>query len=162
MKTKILLLASLICLFGFNTACNDSNINTKNENNLQSENPLAGTKWELTGFVDVENGKTKPPEEGWGHPDYPSYSITFETDSSISGQSGNIILGNYHIEDNSNKMSILVWIATMAMGYPDEELYVASLNKVQSFIIKESDTNILQLFYNDNKNYLEFIEIPYE
>ena len=46
MKTKILLLASLICLFGF-TSCNDSNINTKNENNLQSENPLAGTKWKL-------------------------------------------------------------------------------------------------------------------
>ena len=44
MKTKLLLLASLICLFGFNTACNDSNINTKNENNLQEgENSLVGT-----------------------------------------------------------------------------------------------------------------------
>ena len=51
MQTKILLLASLICLFGF-TSCNDSNINTKNENNLQEwENSIVGT-W-------VEFGTTK-------------------------------------------------------------------------------------------------------
>ena len=60
MKTKFLLIASLICLFGFNTACNDScndsNINTKDENNLlQDENSQKAKVYFYTNLHTVVN-----------------------------------------------------------------------------------------------------------
>ena len=166
MKKQILNLLILLYLIFFSVACNDKGVIdldnhiVKPGEELQEENSLVGTKWKLTAFVDVENNTRREPVFF----DIPTvnfrpYSITFNTDSSLFGYSGNEMFGNYHIYNNSNSIFIYIHTMTERMGYPDEILYGESLSKVQSFIIKEGDTNILQLFYNDNKNYLEFEEV---
>ena len=109
-SAKATITTALMCICLVFTACigcNDTDIiksSKKGNSFLEGENnPLAGTKWQLTAFVDVENNTTVLPG-------YYSYSITFEVNNSIVGWAGNIILGNYHIEDNSNKMFVLVGV----------------------------------------------------
>ncbi|MCL2313138.1 MAG: hypothetical protein FWC41_11785, partial [Firmicutes bacterium] len=68
MRKNILIIATLLCLIGFATACENKITNAndyvkKDDNNLQGEeNSLVGTKWKLTAFVDVENDTRREPD----------------------------------------------------------------------------------------------------
>ena len=102
MQTKILLLASLICLFGF-TSCNDSNINTKNENNLQEGENLVNTlkgKWKWILTKEENSNEFTVPDENMIYniigifkdteSSYESYQIDYEVYGESACSSENI------------------------------------------------------------------------
>ena len=103
----------------------------KNENN----NPLKNTEWKLINFVDVANNTKKTPE-----PDSEKcYTLKFlEKGDSLT---------------TTSSISITSLGGTKINEIYDGILYVESLIKVNKYTI---DKDVLKLYYNDNKNYLEF------
>ena len=119
----------------------------KNENN----NSLKNTEWKLINFVDVGNNTKKTPE-----PDSEKcYILKFleNGDSLTTTSSTNNFIGTYTIDIKTSSISITSLGGTKINEIYDGILYVESLIKVNKYTI---DKDILKLYYNDNKNYLEF------
>jgi len=84
----------LLCLVGVAltlSACNDDNGSGGNK-----PHTLAGTKWQLTAFVDVENNANDTLLTYDGIPIY--NVINFVDDRYLSTRVGNIIIGYYNIK----------------------------------------------------------------
>ena len=134
----ILLVAAIVVLGG---------CKKKNENN----NPLKNTEWKLINFVDVANNTKKTPE-----PDSEKcYTLKFleKGDSLTTTSSTNNFIGTYTIDIKTSSISITSLGGTKINEIYDGILYVESLIKVNKYTI---DKDVLKLYYNDNKNYLEF------
>ena len=119
----------------------------KNENN----NPLKNTEWKLINFVDVGNNTKKTPE-----PDSEKcYTLKFleNGDSLTAVSSTNNFIGTYTIDTQKHYILITNFCGTKIKELYDGILYVKSLIIVNKYTI---DKDILKLYYNDNKNYLEF------
>ena len=101
----------------------------------ENKNPLKNTEWKLINFVNVGNNTKKTPE-----PDSEKcYTLKF--------------LENGDSLTTTSSISITSLGGTKINEIYDGILYVESLIKVNKYTI---DKDVLKLYYNDNKNYLEF------
>ena len=142
----ILLVAAVVVLGG----CEKKNENN-NENEKENKNPLKNTEWKLINFVDVANNTKKTPE-----PDSEKcYTLKFleKGDSLTAVSSTNNFIGTYTIDTQTHYILITNFCGTKIKELYDGILYVKSLITVNKYTI---DKDILKLYYNDNKNYLEF------
>ena len=142
----ILLVAAVVVLGG----CEKKNENN-NENEKENKNPLKNTEWKLINFVDVTNNTKKTPE-----PDSEKcYILKFleKGDSLTAVSSTNNFIGTYTIDTQIHYILITNFCGTKIKELYDGILYVKSLIIVNKYTI---DKDILKLYYNDNKNYLEF------
>ena len=142
----ILLVAAVVVLGG----CEKKNENN-NENEKENKNPLKNTEWKLINFVDVANNTKKTPE-----PDSEKcYILKFleKGDSLTAVSSTNNFIGTYTIDTQIHYILITNFCGTKIKELYDGILYVKSLIIVNKYTI---DKDILKLYYNDNKNYLEF------
>ena len=142
----ILLVAAVVVLGG----CEKNNENN-NENEKENKNPLKNTEWKLINFVDVANNTKKTPE-----PDSEKcYILKFleKGDSLTAVSSTNNFIGTYTIDTQTHYILITNFCGTKIKELYDGILYVKSLITVNKYTI---DKDILKLYYNDNKNYLEF------
>ena len=142
----ILLVAAVVVMGG----CEKKNENN-NENEKENKNPLKNTEWKLINFVDVANNTKKTPE-----PDSEKcYLLKFleKGDSLTAVSSTNNFIGTYTIDTQTHYILITNFCGTKIKELYDGILYVESLIKVNKYTI---DKDILKLYYNDNKNYLEF------
>ena len=142
----ILLVAAIVVLGG----CEKKNENN-NENEKENKNPLKNTEWKLINFVDVANNTKKTPE-----PDSEKcYTLKFleKGDSLTTTSSTNNFIGTYTIDTQTHYILITNFCGTKIKELYDGILYVKSLITVNKYTI---DKDILKLYYNDNKNYLEF------
>ena len=142
----ILLVAAIVVLGG----CEKKNENN-NENEKENKNPLKNTEWKLIDFVDVANNTKKTPE-----PDSEKcYILKFleKGDSLTAVSSTNNFIGTYTIDTQTHYILITNFCGTKIKELYDGILYVKSLITVNKYTI---DKDILKLYYNDNKNYLEF------
>jgi len=120
------------------------------EKKKENKNPLKNTEWKLVNFVDVANNTNKTPEPN----SEMCYILKFlETGDSLTAVSStNNFIGTYTIDIKTSSISIAMG-GTKINEIGDGVSYVKSLNTVEKYMI---DNNILKLYYNDNKNYLEF------
>ena len=121
------------------------------EKEKENKNPLKNTEWKLVNFVDVANNTQKTPE-----PDNEKcYVLKFlETADSLTAVSStNNFIGTYTIDIKTSSISIASLRGTEINEIGDGVSYVKSLNIVDKYTI---DNNILKLYYDDSKNYLEF------
>ena len=142
----ILFVAAVVVLGG----CEKKNENN-NENEKENKNPLKNTEWKLINFVDVGNNTKKTPE-----PDSEKcYTLKFlkKGDSLTAVSSTNNFIGTYTIDTQTHYILITNFCGTKIKELYDGILYVKSLITVNKYTI---DKDILKLYYNDNKNYLEF------
>ena len=142
----ILLVGAVVVLGG----CEKKNENN-NENEKENKNPLKNTEWKLINFVDVANNTKKTPE-----PDSEKcYILKFleKGDSLTAVSSTNNFIGTYTIDTQTHYILITNFCGTKIKELYDGILYVKSLITVNKYTI---DKDILKLYYNDNKNYLEF------
>ena len=142
----ILFVAAIVVLGG----CEKKNENN-NENEKENKNPLKNTEWKLIDFVDVANNTKKTPE-----PDSEKcYILKFleKGDSLTAVSSTNNFIGTYTIDTQTHYILITNFCGTKIKELYDGILYVKSLITVNKYTI---DKDILKLYYNDNKNYLEF------
>ena len=142
----ILFVAAVVVLGG----CEKKNENN-NENEKENKNPLKNTEWKLINFVDVANNTKKTPE-----PDSEKcYILKFleKGDSLTAVSSTNNFIGTYTIDTQTHYILITNFCGTKIKELYDGILYVKSLITVNKYTI---DKDILKLYYNDNKNYLEF------
>ena len=142
----ILFVAAVVVLGG----CEKKNENN-NENEKENKNPLKNTEWKLINFVDVANNTKKTPE-----PDSEKcYILKFleKGDSLTAVSSTNNFIGTYTIDTQTHYILITNFCGTKIKELYDGILYVESLIKVNKYTI---DKDILKLYYNDNKKYLEF------
>ena len=104
----------------------------------------------MVNFVDVANNAKKTPEPN----SEMCYILKFlETGDSLTAVSStNNFIGTYTIDIKTSSISIAMG-GTKINEIGDGISYVKSLNTVEKYMI---DNNILKLYYNDNKNYLEF------
>ena len=117
----------------------------------ENKNPLKNTEWKLINFVDVANNTKKTPE-----PDSEKcYTLKFleNGDSLTAVSSTNNFIGTYTIDTQTHYILITNFCGTKIKELYDGILYVKSLIIVNKYTI---DKDILKLYYNDNKNYLEF------
>ena len=117
----------------------------------ENKNPLVNTEWKLINFVDVANNTKKTPE-----PDSEKcYILKFleKGDSLTAVSSTNNFIGTYTIDTQTHYILITNFCGTKIKELYDGILYVKSLIIVNKYTI---DKDILKLYYNDNKNYLEF------
>ena len=121
------------------------------EKEKENKNPLKNTEWKLVNFVDVANNTNKIPEPN----SEMCYILKFlETADSLTAVSStNNFIGTYTIDIKTSSISITRLIGTKINEIGDGVSFVKSLNTVDKYTI---DNNILKLYYNDNKNYLEF------
>ena len=121
------------------------------EKKKENKNPLKNTEWKLVNFVDVANNTNKIPEPN----SEMCYILKFlETADSLTAVSStNNFIGTYTIDIKTSSISITSLGGTKINEIYDGILYVESLIKVNKYTI---DKDILKLYYNDNKNYLEF------
>ena len=146
LPSVILLVAAIVVLGG----CEKKNENN-NENEKENKNPLKNTEWKLINFVDVTNNTKKTPE-----PDSEKcYILKFleKVDSLTAVSSTNNFIGTYTIDTQTHYILITNFCGTKIKELYDGILYVKSLIIVNKYTI---DKDILKLYYNDNKNYLEF------
>jgi len=146
LPSVILLVAAIVVLGG----CEKKNENN-NENEKENKNPLKNTEWKLINFVDVANNTKKTPE-----PDSEKcYILKFleKGDSLTAVSSTNNFIGTYTIDTQTHYILITNFCGTKIKELYDGILYVKSLIIVNKYTI---DKDILKLYYNDNKNYLEF------
>ena len=142
LPSVILLVAAIVVLGG---------CEKKNENEKENKNPLKNTEWKLINFVDVANNTKKTPE-----PDSEKcYILKFleKGDSLTAVSSTNNFIGTYTIDTQTHYILITNFCGTKIKELYDGILYVKSLITVNKYTI---DKDILKLYYNDNKNYLEF------
>ena len=127
---------------------------------------LVNTKWKLIGFVDTQTGVLTEPEPV--NSCERCYTIAFTDDTVpelgtflIGTGCINTLAGTYEIDYTTNNINLLVWQATDAGELFDEKLYMDSLNSVYYYSLANGTTypRILQLYYNDGKNYLKHKEI---
>ena len=121
------------------------------EKKKENKNPLKNTEWKLVNFVDVANNTKKTPEPE----SEKSYILKFlETGDSLTAVSStNNFIGTYTIDIKTSSISITRLVGTEINEIGDGVLFVKSLNTVDKYMI---DNNILKLYYDDNKNCLEF------
>ena len=121
------------------------------EKKKENKNTLKNTEWKLVNFVDVANNTNKIPEPN----SEMCYILKFlETADSLTAVSStNNFIGTYTIDIKTSSISITRLVGTEINEIGDGVSFVKSLNTVDKYMI---DNNILKLYYNDNKNYLEF------
>ena len=121
------------------------------EKKKENKIPLRDTEWKLVNFVDVANNTNKIPEPN----SEMCYILKFlETADSLTAVSStNNFIGTYTIDIKTSSISITRLVGTEINEIGDGVSFVKSLNTVDKYMI---DNNILKLYYNDNKNYLEF------
>jgi len=149
----MILLTSLIA-----TGCKKTPLPDEAENNpTKTEITLSGTSWKLVGIVDTRTGSLKVLEP---NDCKECYRITFETDSTFSGQGVNnqILWGKYAIDYTTHSLRIITFAHTEMLDIGDEKLYRQILREIQSFILKNTNPRILHLYYDDGKSYLKYEE----
>ena len=121
------------------------------EKKKENKNTLKNTEWKLVNFVDVANNTQKTPEPN----SEMCYILKFlETADSLTAVSStNNFIGTYTIDIKTSSISITSLGGTKINEIHDGILYVESLIKVNKYAINK---DVLKLYYNDNKNYLEF------
>ena len=121
------------------------------EKKKENKNPLKNTEWKLVNFVDVANNTNKIPEPN----SEMCYILKFlETGDSLTAVSStNNFIGTYTIDIKTSSISITSLVGTKINEIGDGVSFVKSLNTVDKYMI---DNNILKLYYDDNKNCLEF------
>ena len=143
----VILFVAAVVVLGGGEKKNENN----NENEKENKNPLKNTEWKLINFVDVTNNTKKTPE-----PDSEKcYILKFleKGDSLTAVSSTNNFIGTYTIDTQTHYILITNFCGTKIKELYDGILYVKSLIIVNKYTI---DKDILKLYYNDNKNYLEF------
>jgi heat shock protein HslJ len=119
-----------------------------NEENREINEPLQGTKWKLTGFVDTQTGTVKEPEPNSAN----CYWLYFNIDKTLNGTSStNEIMGNYEIANST--IQIINLGGTEINELFDGKLFMESLRSIESFSISGKE---LKLYHNNKKNYLQF------
>jgi len=106
---------------------------------------LLNTRWGCVGFVNVKSCIIKKCGN----------SIVFYEDGILSGNTCNVLDGNYKIDFITGNININI-IATTKMLCPPEmnaDIFLETLKKIQSFSLQG---NVLKLYYDNNKNYLLF------
>ena len=157
-KKNILLLCAMAVFILTVSSCKDDS----NEPNPSDPiRKLAGTKWQLTAFVDVENDTRRPPDYENSMFKDSSFSLSFDNDSLISGYSArNWLEGKYSVDYNASILLIKSMITTqVGDSNSDGHLYEDIMTGIdQSFPFKLYSQE-LHLFYNDGKECLEFKKI---
>jgi len=157
----------LILLSGFifiAAGCSDDKDLLQGGKNPQ--NHLLSGSWMFAAFVDVESGTSRPPSDDDGTT--LTMNISFAVDSAIiSGNSRNNQLRGYYVIDYNkdfiyNLPEFNVWTITEVNEWGDSQLFLEEINKVHGYIVAESIPMQLNLFYNDGKNILRFVENLFE
>jgi hypothetical protein len=107
---------------------------------------LTDTTWQFTGFVDTNSQTVELAVP------YYNFYIKFNTDKSLFGRSGNILLGSYDVNLESSTVKIIVEAVSEVIEPLTGELYIERLNNVTYFSLTEKG---LMLQYN-SQNYLLF------
>ncbi len=137
----IILLSLLLAI-----SCND---NTTDNNTIQSEAQLEGTKWKLIGFYDVEKNELREVEPKNCEK---CFTLEFDTDSTAQGMS----LLNYVYCRLKPKL-IMGKITKAYEITGDGTMYTDTiLPKVENYSCKE---DVLKFYYNNKKNYLLYVLI---
>ena len=143
------------------TACDDIDnpVDNPTDNEVYDFSKAIGITWRLYGFGtvgedEVEKAKPEKGDEGWFDG---LYTIIFKDDGTLRGQDYlNEFLGVYSIDGNT---LVFDEMRTTLVGdfFPDEERYYDALCSpyTHPFRIKDGQ---LQLYYNDGKDYLLFIQ----
>ncbi len=135
----------------------DTTLYAKWEKYTLQETNLQGTKWKLTGIVDTNTSiLTELDPKDCNE----CYTIVFDIDSTFSGQTvNNIIWGRYKIDYNTCTYRFTDCVISEAADMYDGELYSRLFFEIQFFTVKDTYPKILQLHYNEGKNYLKYKEI---
>jgi len=135
----------MVCML-LSGAC-QSNMNGNDE-----VTSLNGTMWKLAGIVDTKAGKLKVLE---GQEECEKcFTLMFETDNTfLTYTSANELDGIYGIDNETQSFFMFIRGGTKVMEHPDGLLFRNSINAVRSFFLQKNE---LRLYYNDNKNYLNF------
>jgi len=124
---------------------------SNNENEMLSS--LKGTQWKLAGIVDSQTDKLTVLEPADCEE---CYTLTFDTDSTLSTRStSNDLTGKYISNNSKYSFHIITFGGTKVGEIGDGNLYVIPFwNKsIESFSLQKDE---LLLYYNDKKNYLLF------
>ncbi len=120
------------------------------ENSLQEIN-LQGTKWKLTGIVDVQTGNLAELEP---KDCAECYTFTFDTGTTFTTHSSaNSLSGIYTVDYTENNIRLSDLFGTELAERGDGIMYVNTLYRIHSFSCKKNE---LKLYYNENENYLIF------
>ncbi|MDR2920242.1 MAG: hypothetical protein LBV72_12875 [Tannerella sp.] len=114
---------------------------------------LNGTRWKLTGIMDVQSGMLTVPETKDCNE---CYTLVFDAKNSFSFFSpANELGGNYIIDYVTQSFQVAQFGGTKIAEPEDAELYVKPFwtNSIQFFSLLENE---LKLYYNDKKSYLLF------
>ena len=122
------------------------------ENSLQETN-LQGTKWKLTGIVDVQTGNLTELEPKDCNE---CYTLMFDTDSTfLTFSSVNELGGGYIADYETYSFQIIYFGGTKIGENGGGQLYVDPFDTmtIQAFSLKENE---LKLYYDSKKKYLLF------
>ncbi|MDR1918421.1 MAG: hypothetical protein LBQ65_02100 [Tannerellaceae bacterium] len=110
---------------------------------------LAGTKWKLARFVDVQTGMRTLPEPSFCTE---CFTLTFDTDSTALGRS---ITMDVKINLMNLNPKVMIEDIYIDEGYPDGhgQQFRTAILTTASFTVSPDE---LKLFYHDKQNYLLF------
>ena len=152
---KIILIVTAALL---TVACSKSNSNEPK----QEIKSLAGTKWKLTAFVDVENNTHREPDHGSATGDTnrmkSMFTLSFDNEGVFGGRAiGNGVGGEYSVDYTTNTLFLISNISTK-VGEPTADSYFYWRFFNGSFVFKLY-SQTLHILYDDDKKYLEFNKI---
>ena len=161
MRKSLNLVSAVIVYALVAVGCLEDNPNKINEQTtLQSGETLTGTKWQLTAFVDVENDTRREPVFPNGFPidndNDNVLTLTFYKDSLAGMSFNNWQNGTYWADYSTNILRM--YLATTKVGeIGDGALFLDVIfGGYKYFNFKLYPQKALHLFYNDDKEYLEF------
>ena len=128
--------------------------NTKSSIEKESSDyPITNIKWHLTSFTDVDKQMTVPPLNNHEQ----VYLLKFK-DSTFEGHSfSNEIVGYITMDTVQKNMHFRSIGGTKINELFDGEKFIESLRQVQSYSTPDAGTLIL--YYNENRNYLQFEKV---
>jgi hypothetical protein len=165
LKYPFIALASMVLMFFTLTACEKPNVNDTIQLQGNDTIQLQGTKWKLAGIVDVQTNELTVLEPANCTE---CYTLTFDTDSTMSGHSSanDLILEMVTMSGDSsvsNPVLNLCKISRIGMitkinERGDGSLYLRVLYYVHSYL--QEDSNLKFFYTKDNKeSYLLFKSI---
>ena len=169
----ILLLATIGMITIAITGCSDDGItttplplengseNTQNSGDVLQDNDtlqenysLDGTKWRLAKFVNTVYDAEKIPENLYDFEEH--YTLSFDANKFNGISYFNGFWGDYTADYSDCSIDITNFSLTYIYEFYDGRLYWDAVSAAKSFTIT---ANTLKLFYNDNNNYLLFNKI---
>jgi hypothetical protein len=143
MKTLKFLLFILIGAASYTGCSEDLSIS---DNNEKENTSLAGTKWKLAAFVDIQTGESIEPEPKDCNT---CYTIEFDSDTTATGRSlGNIL----HFIVTRSNIDLIFMTEMLEIGeIGNVNLFYEALRTFDTYGYSEDE---LKIYYEGKKKYL--------